>query len=158
MVAHLFTSAASRAIDRNAAAAIVQRVTERGFKVALIGAAAERPTLDALATHVNAKVYAGRSIAEIAELLARARLFVGLDSSMMNLSDAIGTPSVIVYPRTAPAVAGPFHTFTHAVVPDEYEPAGVETVTSWRETKSAKIATSTILAQIEAALPAMTQP
>lgn len=48
------------------------------------------------------------SILDLAELIRRARLFVGCDSGPMHLSSAVGTPCVAIFGPFDPTVYGPY--------------------------------------------------
>jgi heptosyltransferase-1 len=48
-----------------------------------------------------------RSLLDLAELLRRARLYVGCDSGPMHLASAVGLPSVVLFGPGDPAVYGP---------------------------------------------------
>jgi len=48
------------------------------------------------------------SLLDVTELLRHAALFIGCDSGPMRLADAVGTPSVVLFGPTDPAVHGPY--------------------------------------------------
>ena len=69
----------------------------------LVGSGAERERADGLAAGSPAKVWnlAGRTtIAELAALLRRSRLHIGVDSAAPHIAAAIGTPTVTLYGPT----------------------------------------------------------
>lgn len=112
IVCHLTAGLAERRIPAGPARAIVRDLVARGFEPVLLGVAAERAFLEEIAAAADARLFIGRSLADVAELMAASRAFVGLESSMMHLADAVGLPSVIVYSATSAAVQGPFYTAT----------------------------------------------
>ncbi|MBI2900368.1 MAG: glycosyltransferase family 9 protein [Planctomycetes bacterium] len=56
-----------------------------------------------------------RSILDLAELIRRARLFVGCDSGPLHLASAVGTPSVGLFGPKDPTIYGPYNPF-HRIV------------------------------------------
>lgn len=60
-----------------------------------------------------------RSILELAELIRRARLFVGCDSGPLHLSSAVGTPSVALFGPKDPRVYGPYNAHRRIVYKPE---------------------------------------
>jgi len=84
-----------------AAAALVARRT--GARVAIVGAAAERPLGDAIAAQLgrSARNLCGEtSLAELVGVLGRLRLLLTNDSGPMHLAAALGTPLVAVFGST----------------------------------------------------------
>lgn len=145
VVVHLAKTASSRALDAQQCAAIIATLQQAQARIVALGSSAERPQLERIFADSGAEMWCGKPLAEVAQLLARSSLFVGPDSSMMNLADAVGTPSVIIYLTTSPNVAGPFYSRSIAVTPERYEPVGVQTLTSWSaEEKRPLVAPSAI--------------
>ncbi len=159
IIVHLATGAASRALDSQQCAAIVTSLKTSGARVVALGSGPEREQLESVFSDTGAEIWCGRPLPEIARLLARASLFVGLDSSMMNLADAVGTPSMIVYPTTSPRIAGPFYTSSVAVTPQRYEPVGVQALTSWSAgAPSSGIPVRSILDALDTELRRLSRP
>jgi ADP-heptose:LPS heptosyltransferase len=79
--------------------------------VVVTGSAAERPLaaqVAALAGLPPTAVLAGRTgVAELAALVARARLLVSADTGIGHLSTAYRTPSVLLFGPTSPGRWGP---------------------------------------------------
>ncbi len=50
-----------------------------------------------------------RSIMDLAEIIRRARIFVGCDSGPLHLASAVGTPSVALFGPKDPRVYGPYN-------------------------------------------------
>lgn len=133
VVIHFMTSAASRALSPSLFTALIDRLAPLGLQITVLGAKSEETQLRALLGARPVEYWCGRPLREVARLLAASRLFIGVDSSMMNLADAVGTPSVVLYARTAPHTHGPFYTEYRAIVPESgYDPVGVDTLASWK--------------------------
>jgi heptosyltransferase-2 len=84
-----------------AAAALVARRT--GAKVAIVGAASERPLGEAIAAQLGAssRVLCGETtLAGLVGVLKRLRLLLTNDSGPMHLAAALGTPLVAVFGST----------------------------------------------------------
>lgn len=92
-------------------AAVARREVAMGHRVAITGVSAE----SALATEVAAKaglppsaVLAGRTtLAELAAVVAAARLVVSGDTGVAHLATAVGTPSVVLFGPIPPSEWGP---------------------------------------------------
>jgi len=95
-------------------------VAELGARVALCGAPADRPQLEAIAEqagHPSGVLnLAGQlNLREFAHLCRLSRLVVSCDSGPMHLAAAVGAPVVAIFGPTAPWRTGPFGS-THRVV------------------------------------------
>ncbi|MEV1290191.1 glycosyltransferase family 9 protein [Micromonospora sp. NPDC049679] len=92
-------------------AAVARELTSGGHRVVVTGAAAERDLagqVAALAGLPPTAVLAGRTgLAELAALVAGARLLVSADTGIGHLATAYGTPSVLLFGPTSPARWGP---------------------------------------------------
>jgi ADP-heptose:LPS heptosyltransferase len=89
---------------------VARSLLDDGYKIAVIGSAREGPALrDAFAT-IECTYWLGLAILELASRLREATALVAIDSSVMNLADATGLPSVVVYNLTRPETHGPFDT------------------------------------------------
>ncbi len=98
---------------------------EMGMDVAITGSASEVELARAVAeaSGVEVAVLAGRtSLKELAQLMARASLAVGIDAGPMHMAVALGTPSLQLYGPTDPGLYGPWgnprrHRFLRAPFP-----------------------------------------
>jgi heptosyltransferase-2 len=98
-----------------AAAALVARRT--GAKVAIVGAASERPLGEEVAAQIGgpARVLCGETtLADLVGVLSRLRLLLTNDSGPMHLAAALGTPLVAVFGSTDWAETAPVS--PHALV------------------------------------------
>ena len=129
---HPASSAPARTLPSERFATIAQRLRESDFEVVVLGSAAEEEALRTTFASQEVSFVCGLPLAQVGARLARCAVFVGIDSSMMQLADSIGVPSVVAYVATSPAVAGPFYAPSVSVVPSQsYAPAGVEPEASW---------------------------
>jgi ADP-heptose:LPS heptosyltransferase len=80
-------------------------------QVVVTGNESERPLAEAVAQQANlapGAVLAGRlDLAELAALVAGARLVISNDTGVGHLATAYGTPSVVLFGPTDPSVWGP---------------------------------------------------
>jgi len=79
---------------------IADRVrAELQARVVFIGAKGELPVIEEAlrSMRTNAKTAIGWPVPQVAELIKRARVFLGTDSGPCHLADAVGTPGVILY-------------------------------------------------------------
>ncbi|SDZ33678.1 ADP-heptose:LPS heptosyltransferase [Micromonospora pattaloongensis] len=92
-------------------AALARRLVADGHRVVVSGSAADRPLaagVAALAGLPPTAVLAGRTpIAELADLISRARLLISADTGVGHLATAYRTPSVLLFGPTSPARWGP---------------------------------------------------
>lgn len=84
--------------------AVFARLAESGLGLKLLaGNAAETARAQALvAGWPNCQVMPRMSLTDIARLLARARLMVGLDSGLTHLSAGLGRPTIGIYKASTP--------------------------------------------------------
>ncbi len=84
-----------------------------GLRSILLGSAAERPAASRIAalchTDPPENLAGTLSLPEVADLCAKAALFIGPDSALAHLADAAGTPSVVLFGSGDPAKWGPVH-------------------------------------------------
>jgi heptosyltransferase-1 len=74
------------------------------------GSDEERARSERLATaHTGARVPPRLSLPEVAGLLARADLVAGVDTGLVHLAAALGTPTLALFTTTDPALAGVAH-------------------------------------------------
>ena len=84
--------------------AVFERLASAGLGLKLLaGNAAETARAQALVAGLsNAEVMPRMSLTDIARLLARARLMVGLDSGLTHLSAGLGRPTIGIYKASTP--------------------------------------------------------
>ncbi len=84
--------------------AVFRRLADAGLALRLLaGNAAETARAQALVSGFeNAQVMPRMSLTDIAHLLARARLMVGLDSGLTHLSAGLGRPTIGIYKASTP--------------------------------------------------------
>lgn len=76
-------------------------LTNEGYQVVFMGSGPERQLCEKIACGVpGAKVIAGTSLFESAELLALGSLFIGNDSGATHLASAAGVPTVSIFGPT----------------------------------------------------------
>lgn len=111
VVVHVGAASASRCWPVERFGAVARWATERGERVVLTGSAAERPAARAAACAAgltDAALLAGRTdLAELAALVAHARLVVAGDTGIAHLASAYRTPSVVLFGPVPPAEWGP---------------------------------------------------
>ena len=92
---------------------VARRLRAAGERVVVTGGPDERPLALAVAGPAGVPeqdVLAGRTSArELAALVAAARLLVAPDTGVGHLATALGTPSVLLFGPTPPALWGPPH-------------------------------------------------
>jgi len=138
VVVHVVSSEESRALDAVADFAIVKGLLKLGLRVVVTGAAREEAKLRSILKDLDISFMCGAPLRKVTQLLCASDLFLGVDSSVMHLADAVGLPCVIVYTSTRSDVAGPFYAPFVAIEPSHaYEPVGVRPEQSWRVSSSA---------------------
>lgn len=81
---------------------------EHGLPTLVAWGPGERPLAEEIARASNAVVaMETRSLMDLAEMLARARLYVGADSGPQHLASAVGAPSVALLGEKDPAIYAP---------------------------------------------------
>ena len=95
-------------------AEVIDTLRARGEAVVLTGSpsAEERGLVDAVVQALRFPVLnlAGElSLKELAALIARARLFIGVDSAPMHMASAMGTPAVVLFGPSGEVEWGPWH-------------------------------------------------
>ncbi len=95
---------------------VITHFTRAGMKVLLpSGDESEAARGARLAQGIaSARVAPRRSLSETASLLARADLVCGVDTGLVHLAAALGTPTVAVFVATDPELAGVARTGGHA--------------------------------------------
>ncbi|MYW06114.1 glycosyltransferase family 9 protein, partial [Streptomyces sp. SID3343] len=114
-IVHPGAAAAARRWPADRFAALVRALTLRGHRVVVTGG----PEDDALVERVacDAGSAAGRTdVAELAALVASARLVVSGDTGVAHLASAFARPSVTLFGPTPPAEWGPPAAGRHRVL------------------------------------------
>ena len=134
VVMHVGASTPARSLPRPLCLEAIRNLRSRGYEVTILGSTAEREHLARAFASSGAALRCGAPFREIVSLVAGARFFFGVDSSMLHVADAVGTPCVVVYLVTQPAVTGPFYTAFEPVYPRSgYRPVGMDALTRWRD-------------------------
>jgi ADP-heptose:LPS heptosyltransferase len=103
----------------------------RGFDTLLIGAAADRAALDAIAAAAPSVINLGgrTSLGQIAALARRAALAIGNDTGPVHVIAAAGCPCVVLYSRASdPALTAPRGGQTEIIAVDDLAHLAPETV------------------------------
>lgn len=86
-------------------------VRERGARLLVVGAEADRPLTEAVAGMISAPVVnlAGRvDLGELGALCEVADLYVGNDTGPTHVAAAVGCPTLAIFGPTDPARSGPY--------------------------------------------------
>ena len=82
--------------------------TELGMPTLVAWGPGERPLAEAIAHDSRATIaMESRSLHDLAEMLARARIYVGADSGPQHLASAVGVPAVALHGERDPAIYAP---------------------------------------------------
>ena len=134
VVVHVGAASASRRWPAERFGAVARRATERGERVVFTGSAAERPAARAAASAAgltDAALLVGRTgLADLASLVAHARLVVAGDTGIAHLASAYRTPSVVLFGPVPPTEWGPPADGPHTALwhgTDRGDPHGTET-------------------------------
>src|SRR5262245_17999183 len=106
--------------------ALARRLAAEGNRVLVVWGPGERGMADAIAAEGGPGVRIAmetRSILDLAELIAGARVFVGADSGPLHLASAVGVRSVALFGPKDPKVYGPYNPLGRVV----YNPNGAGT-------------------------------
>ena len=111
VVVHPGAAYGSRRWPADRFAAVARCLAQRGERVVITGGPAERRLAERVADHAGldgSAVLAGATdIAELATLVAGARLVLCGDTGVAHLATAFGTPSVLLFGPTPPRRWGP---------------------------------------------------
>jgi ADP-heptose:LPS heptosyltransferase len=100
---------------------LARRLSAHGLKIVVTAGPGEEACAIQVAESIDgAAVLLGLSIAELAELIRAARLYVGNDSGPLHLAAAVGTPSVAVWGSSESRRWHPWKV-THRVVQNPFE-------------------------------------
>lgn len=113
--------------------ALARRLSGEGHRVLVVWGPGERGMADAIAREGGPAVRVAmetRSILDLAELIAGARVFVGADSGPLHIASAVGVRSVALFGPKDPAVYGPYNPLGRVVYkPTGAGPASMEAIT-----------------------------
>src|SRR5688572_6350270 len=113
--------------------ALARKLSSEGHRVLVVWGPGERGMAEAIAAEGGPNVRIAmetRSILDLAELIAGARVFVGADSGPLHISSAVGVRSVALFGPKDPAVYGPYNPLGKVVYkPDGSGPASMEAIT-----------------------------
>ena len=95
-------------------AALINMLQARGERIVLTGAADENetPLVEEVLRRVERPVVdlcGALGLKELAALVGRARLFVGVDSAPLHMASAMGTPAVVLFGPSGEVEWGPWH-------------------------------------------------
>lgn len=97
-------------------ATLINRLSERGAHVVLLGSADESAIVDEVrltVTHPTTNLTGKTSFPQLAAVLKRCACFVGNDSAPMHLSAAVGTPTLGLFFSSDPRRFGPRGNYVH---------------------------------------------
>lgn len=79
-------------------------------RIILTGSQGERPMLEEIASHMDASplILTDLTVGQLAALLGRASLALGVDNGPLHLAVAQGTPTVAIFGPTDPRIFGPW--------------------------------------------------
>ena len=99
---------------------LAERLIKDGARVVLLGAISEHPAISEMMSLLNKAnpAYSAATLdlsgettlGQLAAVLKQCCLFVGNDAGPMHLAAAVGTPVVVIFGPTDPALCGPFAT------------------------------------------------
>jgi heptosyltransferase-3 len=137
---------------------LIRGIQARGWRVVL-SAAPDRAELamadEILVGLANVVNLAGRlSLKELAALIARARLFVGVDSAPMHMAAAMGTPTVALFGPSGDIEWGPWQVPSRIVTADyPCRPCGLAGCGDGKRSECLEaIATSQVLGAVQSLL------
>ena len=102
--------------------AVVERLLQKGFSVALLGAAQDAPLAEAIGASLSGlrrdttaepqprllDLSGSTTFEQLGALLQRCKLFLGGDTGPMHLAAAVGTPVVAIYGPSKPEFYAPY--------------------------------------------------
>lgn len=113
--------------------ALARRLREEGHRVLVVWGPGERGMAETIAEIGGPGVRVAmetRSILDLAELIAGARVFVGADSGPLHIASAVAVRSVALFGPKDPAVYGPYNPRGRVVYkPNGAGPASMEAIT-----------------------------
>jgi heptosyltransferase-1 len=112
--------------------ALAERIRrETGLPSLITWGPGERPLAEAVVASSSGSARVAMttsSILELAELIRRARLYVGCDSGPLHLSSAVGTPSVALFGPKDPRTYGPYNPRHRVVLKGELGQGSMEAI------------------------------
>jgi len=101
-------------------ARVVEFLAERGFATVAIAASNETQVLNDLVSNCSVRIETfDLSLPEVTALANRSQLFVGNDSGIAHIANAVGTPSVVIFGSSNVAHWRPWNDTTAEVVLEE---------------------------------------
>ena len=107
---HVGAGAPVKLWGTDAFAYVGDSLARQGAHIVLVGGGGERERVDAVAERMRMKALAfvGHELGELAALLRHCDLAIGVDSGVLHLAVAMGTPTVHLYGPVDPAIFGPW--------------------------------------------------
>jgi ADP-heptose:LPS heptosyltransferase len=101
-------------------ARVVEFLAERGFASVAIAASNETQVLNDLISNCSVSIVTfDLSLPEVTALASRSHLFVGNDSGIAHIANAVGTPSVVIFGSSNVAHWRPWNDTASEVVLEE---------------------------------------
>jgi lipopolysaccharide heptosyltransferase II len=101
-------------------ARVVEHLAEHGFASVAIAASNETQVLNDLVSNCSVRIATfGLSLPEVTALASRCHLFVGNDSGIAHIANAVGTPSVVIFGSSNIAHWRPWNETSAEVVLEE---------------------------------------
>ncbi len=136
-VLHVAPSVPARAMPNEDARTLAAAALDLGFRPCAVGSAGQEERLRACFNGLGVRLICGAPLTAVADLLCEAALFMGVDSAIMHVADALSVPCLVVYSATDPDIAGPFYVPLAALcVHPHTTPLGVEPESSWHARRS----------------------
>ena len=106
------------------------------FRILLVGGEADYGQLQFLENAWRGEpilIIRDLPLPEVAAIFRQCRLFLGHDSGISHLAAGVGTPSVLLFGPTDPAVWAPGNPWVHAIEAEDGDLAHVSVDDVWRE-------------------------
>jgi hypothetical protein len=136
-ILHVAPSVTARAMPKEDARTLAAAALDLGFRPCAVGSAGQEERLRACFNGLEVRLVCGAPLTAVADLLCEAALFMGVDSAIMHVADALAVPCLVVYSATDPDIAGPFYVpVAPLCVHPHTTPLGVEPESSWHARKT----------------------
>jgi hypothetical protein len=136
-ILHVAPSVTARAMPNEDARTLAAAALDLGFRPCAVGSAGQEERLRACFNGLEVRLVCGAPLTAVADLLGEAALFMGVDSAIMHVADALAVPCLVVYSATDPDITGPFHApVAPLCVHSHTTPLGVEPESSWHARKT----------------------